>query len=134
MRVASRCLDPDGLFLLHTIGNNQSSATTDPWIEKYIFPNSMVPSAKQITQSAEGHFIIEDWHNFGTDYDRTLQAWFANFDAHWPELAADYGDRFYRMWKFYLLSCAGSFRARQNHLWQIVLSPRGQVGGYLSLR
>ena len=134
MQVASRCLDPDGLFLLHTIGNNESTATTDPWIEKYIFPNSMIPSAKQVTQSAEGHFIIEDWHNFGTDYDRTLQAWFANFDAHWPELAPQYGDRFYRMWKFYLLSCAGSFRARQNHLWQIVLSPRGQLGGYLSLR
>ncbi len=134
MQVAARCLREDGLFLLHTIGNNHSTATTDPWIAKYIFPNSMVPSANQITHAAEGNFIIEDWHNFGTDYDRTLLAWFANFDAHWPELAERYGERFYRMWKYYLLTCAGSFRARENHLWQLVLSPRGVLGGYRSLR
>ena len=134
MKVAARCLVDDGLMLLHTIGNNHSSATTDPWIARYIFPNSMIPSANQITHSAETSFIIEDWHNFGTDYDRTLQAWFANFDTHWPEFAEQYGERFYRMWKYYLLSCAGSFRARQNQLWQIVLSPRGVVGGYRSLR
>ena len=134
MRVASRCLVEDGLFLLHTIGNNRSTAATDPWIAKYIFPNSMVPSANQITHAAERNFIIEDWHNFGTDYDRTLLAWFANFDAHWPELADSYGDRFYRMWKYYLLTCAGSFRARSNQLWQVVLSPRGVIGGHRSLR
>lgn len=134
MRVAARCLKEDGLFLLHTIGNNHSTATTDPWIAKYIFPNSMVPSANQITSAAERRFIIEDWHNFGTDYDSTLRAWYANFEAHWPELSQWYSERFFRMWRFYLLSCAGSFRARENHLWQIVLSPRGVLGGYRSVR
>jgi len=134
MEVAARCLRDDGLFMLHTIGNNWSTATTDPWIARYIFPNSMVPSANQVTNSAEDHFVIEDWHNFGTDYDRTLCAWHANFEAHWAELAEEYGDRFHRMWRYYLLSCAGSFRARQNHLWQIVLSPRGVPGGYRSIR
>jgi cyclopropane-fatty-acyl-phospholipid synthase len=134
MRVAARCLADDGLFLLHTIGNNHSDAGTDPWIERYIFPNSMVPSATQITQSAERRFIIEDWHNFGPDYDRTLHAWYDNFRRHWSEIEQQYGDRFYRMWRYYLLTCAGSFRARQNQLWQIVLSPHGVAGGYRSLR
>jgi len=134
MDVGSRCLADDGLFLLHSIGNNESTTTTDPWIARYIFPNSMIPSANQITAAAEGRFVIEDWHNFGPDYDRTLCAWFDNFDAHWSELADQYGERFYRMWKYYLLTCAGSFRARENHLWQIVLSPRGVPGGYHSLR
>mgnify|MGYP006290225839 CR=1 FL=1 len=134
MEVSARCLRPDGLFMLHTIGRNESASTTDPWIARYIFPNSMIPSARQVTEAAEGNYVIEDWHNFGADYDHTLMAWFANFDAHWPELAADYGERFYRMWKYYLLCCAGTFRARQNQLWQIVLSPSGVPGGYRSIR
>ena len=134
MDTAARYLSQDGLFLLHTIGNNRTSVTTDPWIARYIFPNSMIPSAKQITEAAEDRFIIEDWHNFGIDYDRTLCAWYENFEAAWPEFKEQYGARFHRMWKYYLLSCAGSFRARLNHLWQIVLSPRGRPGGYRSVR
>jgi len=134
MQTVARYLADDGLFVLHTIGNNYSTVTTDPWVVRYIFPNSMVPSAKQVTEAAENSFIIEDWHNFGMDYDHTLCAWFANFDAAWPELAEDYGERFYRMWKYYLLSCAGSFRARVNQLWQIVLSPAGVPGGYRAPR
>ncbi len=134
MEVVARCLKDDGLFALHTIGGNESVSTTDPWIGRYIFPNSMVPSPRQMTDAAEGLYVIEDWHNFGTDYDKTLCAWFANFDAAWPKLAEKYGDRFYRMWKYYLLMCAGSFRARTNQLWQIMLSPRGVPGGYVSIR
>jgi len=134
METAERYLKRDGLFVLHTIGNNYSTVTTDPWIARYIFPNSMIPSAKQVTEAAENSFIMEDWHNFGTDYDRTLCAWFANFDAAWPELVDEYGERFYRMWKYYLLSCAGTFRARVNQLWQIVLSPEGVPGGYRAPR
>jgi len=134
MEVSARCLKPDGLFLLHSIGGNRSTATTDPWIARYIFPNSMTPSAKQVTDAAEPHYLIEDWHNFGVDYDRTLLAWCHNFDRHWHEIADQFGDRFYRMWRYYLLSCAGSFRARGNQLWQIVLSPYGVPGGYRSIR
>jgi len=134
MDVSARCLAEDGLLVLHSIGKNRSVNKTDPWIARYIFPNSLIPSAQHVTQSAEGRYVIEDWHNFGTDYDRTLCAWFENFDAHWPELAQQYGDRFYRMWKYYLMCCAGSFRARDNQLWQLVLSPRGVPGGYRSLR
>ena len=134
MEVADRCLKNGGMFLLHTIGGNISAHATEPWIEKYIFPNSMLPSVAQISKAAEGLFVMEDWHNFGEDYDKTLMAWFANFDTHWPELKSKYGERFYRMWKYYLLSCAGSFRSRRNQLWQIVFSKDGVKGGYNSIR
>ncbi|MFA6160623.1 MAG: cyclopropane fatty acyl phospholipid synthase [Patescibacteria group bacterium] len=132
--VVQRCLKDDGLFLLHTIGGNRSGNTTDPWIGKYIFPNSMLPSAQQIAKASEGLFVMEDWHNFSTDYDKTLMSWFNNFDSHWDELKTKYNERFYRMWKFYLLACAGTFRARQNQLWQIVYSKDGLKNGYASVR
>ena len=133
-RVVNSCLKDNGLFLLHTIGNNRSVTRRDPWIERYIFPNSMIPSAKQICADIEGLFVLEDWHNFGADYDKTLMHWFRNFHENWDAIKKDYGERFYRMWKYYLLSCAGSFRARENQLWQIVLSANGFPGGYRSLR
>ncbi|MFA5841709.1 MAG: cyclopropane fatty acyl phospholipid synthase [Candidatus Paceibacterota bacterium] len=134
MKVAERCLKDGGLFLLHTIGSNKSVVATDPWIDKYIFPNGMLPSIKQISGAIENLFVVEDWHNFGADYDKTLMFWRANFIKHWPELKSEYSERFYRMWNYYLLSCAGSFRARENQLWQIVLSKNGVEGGYRAVR
>lgn len=122
--------DDQGLFLLHTIGNNFSTTHGDPWAEKYIFPNGMLPSIRQIAAASERRFVMEDWHNFGADYDRTLMAWWANFDAAWPTLRDRYGERFYRMWKFYLQVFAAMFRARNIQLWQVVLSPQGVRGGY----
>jgi cyclopropane-fatty-acyl-phospholipid synthase len=129
-----RLLKPDGLFLLHTIGHDTTWRTTDPWIGKYIFPNSLIPSVAQVTAAFEGQFVMEDWHTFGEDYDKTLMAWWRNFEAAWPMLRERYGDRFYRLWRYYLLTCAGTFRARLNNLWQIVLSPQGVPGGYTSIR
>jgi cyclopropane-fatty-acyl-phospholipid synthase len=130
MRVVRDHLRKDGLFLLQTIGRNRSGTTTDRWITRYIFPNSMLPSARQICAAVEGLFVIEDWQSFGPDYDKTLMCWFRNFEENWDSIERNYGERFYRMWKYYLLSCAGSFRARQNQLWQIVFSPSGVQGGY----
>ncbi|MDD5569149.1 MAG: cyclopropane fatty acyl phospholipid synthase [Candidatus Pacebacteria bacterium] len=134
MQTAKRCLKQGGLSLLHTIGGLKSGSTTDPWINKYIFPNGMIPSMKQLSKSAEGLFVIEDVHNFGLYYDKTLMAWHENFEAAWPRLRNKYGSRFYRMWKYYLLSCAGAFRARSLQLWQIVLSPQGAAEGYKAIR
>jgi cyclopropane-fatty-acyl-phospholipid synthase len=134
MKTVDRCLAPDGLFLLHTIAGNTSVASTDPWIGRYIFPNSMLPSAKQITSAAEGLFVIEDWHSFGSHYDTTLMAWYHNFKNNWDKVRDAYDERFYRMWSYYLLSCAGSFRARRNQLWQIVFSKDGVKWGYNSIR
>ena len=132
--VARRCTAEDGLFVLHCIGSNVSSNHTDPWIAKYIFPNSMVPSAEQIAAASEGVFVTEDWHNFGADYDLTLMAWRANFDRAWGSLSSRYGERFRRMWRFYLSASAAVFRARRDQLWQLVMSPRGVRGGYRAPR
>ena len=134
MKIAHDALKDGGLFLLHTIGSNRSVSGTDPWIAKYIFPNSMLPSIKQIGKSIEGLFVMEDWHNFGADYDKTLMAWYKNFENNWSTIKSNYDERFHRMWKYYLLSSAGSFRARKNQLWQIVLSKKGVPGGYTSVR
>ncbi len=128
--VARRCLAPDGLFLLHCIGSNGAPSRPDPWISKYIFPNSQVPAASQVTSALEGLFVVEDWHNFGADYDLTLMAWKANFDAAWTRLSASYDERFRRMWHFYLACAAATFRSRRDQLWQLVLSPEGVPGGY----
>jgi cyclopropane-fatty-acyl-phospholipid synthase len=131
---AHELLRSDGLFLLHTIGSNRSSVATDPWIEKYIFPNGQLPSLAQIAAAAEGLWVIEDFHSFGTYYDRTLMAWSENFERHWPEIAPRYGERFHRMWHFWLMASAANFRARKTQLWQIVLSPKGVSGGYRAVR
>jgi len=134
MRVVRDCLKDEGLFLLHTIGGNRNVRRTNAWTERYIFPNSVLPTAKQIAAAVEGLFVLEDWHNFGTDYDRTLMCWFRNFDDAWDNLKTRYDERFHRMWRYFLLSSAGSFRARAAQLWQIVLSPRGVAGGHRSVR
>lgn len=134
MEIAHHCLKEEGLFLLHTIGAGQTRVVNDPWLEKYIFPNSLIPSMKQITASVEGLFVVEDWHNFGADYDATLMAWFKNFDSSWHKLKEKYDKRFYRMWKYYLLSSAAVFRSRHFQVWQIVLSKNGVLGGYRAVR
>lgn len=133
-RLQRDCLKEDGLMLLHTIGRDETGLTADPWITRYIFPGGQLPSMRQLTTAVEGQFVLEDFHNLGHDYDPTLMAWFRNFDRHWPEFRDQYGKQFYRMWKYYLLSCAGSFRARRIHLWQMVFSPRGVEGGYQPVR
>ena len=134
METVHRCLAGDGLSLLHTIGNHDPSVTTDPWIDKYIFPNGMIPSAGQVVEASEDYFIIEDWHNFGPDYDKTLMSWYENFEDAWDELAGNYSEEFYRMWTYYLQMTAGSFRARKNNVWQIVFSPRTIARQYRSVR
>lgn len=132
--LACHQLQDNGLFLLHTIGNNFTQTMTDPWINKYIFPHGMLPSMPQITSALEKYFIMEDWHNFGPDYDKTLMAWHHNFEAHWHEFKTNFDEEFYYMWRYYLLMCAGMFRARRAQLWQIVLSKPSCVMQYRSIR
>lgn len=123
----------DGLFLLHTIGTLRSSREMNTWMARHIFPNAVLPSGSQIAQASEGLLVQEDWHNFGADYDKTLMAWHSNFSSAKPLLLERYGDRFCRMWRYYLLTCAGAFRARCTQLWQIVYSKHGVPGGYLRI-
>ncbi len=134
MEVVHRVLDDDGLFVLQTFGTGRSVRSSDPWFDRYIFPNGMIPSIEQMGKAVERLFVMEDWHNFGADYDRTLMSWHANVEASWDRLPARYGERFRRMWRYYLLSLAGSFRARSVQLWQIVFSKQGVPGGYATVR
>jgi cyclopropane-fatty-acyl-phospholipid synthase len=134
MQVVRRCLKTGGLLLVQTIGGNRSVSATDAWIDKYIFPNSMLPSIRQIASASEGLLVMEDWHSLGPHYDKTLMAWYRNFDRNWEKIKTLYDERFYRMWTYYLLSCAGSFRSRRNQLWQIVFSKKGIRGGAPYLR
>ena len=127
-------LKSEGLFLLHTIGASRGGFATDRWIEKYIFPNGVLPPAQILAERASAFFTIEDWHNFGADYDPTLMAWHKKFNAAWPQLKTQYGERFKRMFDYYLLTCAGSFRSRENHLWQVILAKGRLAGGYRAPR
>ena len=120
--VVDRNLKPEGLFLLHTIGSQKTDNNVDPWIDKYIFPNGCLPSVRHIAAASESHFVMEDWHNFGADYDRTLMAWHSRFLACWPDIAENYSERFKNMFSYYLNACAGAFRARDIQLWQVVFS------------
>ncbi|XKE43941.1 cyclopropane fatty acyl phospholipid synthase [Halomonas organivorans] len=128
-RTVRRLLPEDGLFVLHTIGSNNSEISADPWFNKYIFPNGVLPSAMHIAKASEGHLLMEDWQNFGADYDKTLMAWLENFDALWHEIAERYNERTRRMFRYYLSVCAGAFRARHMQLWQVVFS-LGRPGRY----
>lgn len=134
MKTMHRCLKDDGMLLVHTVGSHFPAVGGDPWVHKYIFPNAMLPSIKQLAAAAEKLFVIEDWHNFGPDYDKTLMEWYYNLKKNWHLLEDRYDERFYRMWVYYLLSFAGSFRARDLQLWQIVLSKGGIQGGYIAPR
>lgn len=126
--IVNKNLKPNGIFLLHTIGSNETKINVDPWINKYIFPNGCLPSVKQIAEASEPFFVMEDLHNFGSDYDKTLMAWYENFEFIWPDIKDEYSDRFRRMFTYYLKSCAGAFRARNIQLWQVVFT-RGIDGG-----
>ena len=122
MELVDRCLLPGGVSFVHTIGGATTESACDPWTQKYIFPNGHVPSVAQLSRAMEGLFVVDDLHNIGPHYDPTLMAWYARFTAAWPELRAQYDERFFRMWTYYLLMSAAAFRARYLHLFQIVMS------------
>ena len=125
MEVTARCLAPGGTSLIHTIAGGRSTHHIDPWVHRYVFPGANLPSLRQLAEAAEGLFVVEDVHNFGPDYDRTLLAWHDNFEAAWPDLRSSYDERFRRMWRFYLLACAAAFRSRRVQLYQVMLTPPG---------
>ena len=140
MKKAHGLLNRDGLFFIHTIGNNTTGGNgfvrgVEPWLEKYIFPNAQLPSPEEITAASDGLFVLQDWHNFGgTYYDKTLMAWHKNFNDGWNEIKDKYDERFHRMWNYYLLFCAGNFRANQIDLWHIVYSKNGLKEAYEAVR
>jgi cyclopropane-fatty-acyl-phospholipid synthase len=125
MELADRCLARDGIAFVHTIAGNKSETAVEPWFHKYIFANALLPSLTQLGGAIEERFSLEDLHNIGTHYDPTLMAWYERFEAAWPRLAPKYGERFRRMWHYYLLGSAAGFRARYCQLYQMVLTRVG---------
>lgn len=123
-------LKDDGRFLLHTIGNNKTTAVVDPWIEKYIFRNSMAPSMEQLTMAFQGLLVAQDWENYGLYYAPTLAAWQQNFEDRWDAISAiesarPFDERFRRMFNYYFLSCKAAFETENLYLWHIVLTKHG---------
>lgn len=137
MKVVDRMLTDDGLFLLHTIGDNYSRLRCDDWLDKYIFPNGVAPSVQQLGKSVEGVFVVEDWHNFGPDYYTTLLCWNENLKKNFNSINLDTlmpRDKFFRMWEYFFTSFASAFKARHLQLWQIVLSRGNSTSVYPSIR
>jgi cyclopropane-fatty-acyl-phospholipid synthase len=134
MKTVHRCLRDGGLFLLHTIGKKRSNNLNDPWMDKYIFPNYWLPSQQEVNNAIRKLFVVKDWHAFGSFYDPTLLSWFHNFHANWDKLSLFYDNTFYRMWKYYLQSCAGAFRCGYLDVWQMVLSKKGIPVDYQAVR
>jgi cyclopropane-fatty-acyl-phospholipid synthase len=126
-------LAPDGMMLHHTIASNETKQVTDPFFDRYIFPGGVLPSLAQISKAVEKKVIIEDVHNFGPDYEKTLLAWYANINKKWREIP-NYDERFRRMWNYYLLSSAAGFRARHIQLLQVVFRPMTSRGAYKAVR
>jgi cyclopropane-fatty-acyl-phospholipid synthase len=133
-QIVEELLTDSGLMLLQSIGTRQTTAKVDPWINTYIFPNGRLPSAQQLCRGFESSLILQDWENFGHDYDTTLMAWWSNFDSAWPRLSQDISPSFFRLWSYYLLSCAGLFRSSQGQLWQLILSKASRQQTYRSIR
>ncbi len=134
MKVVHGILADDGLFLLHTIAQNERSSSVNPWVEKYIFPGGMLPAISQIGAASEKFFVMEDWHNFGPYYHKTLHAWDEKFQKNRAQIEKQYSETFYRMFRYYFNSFAGAFKARRIQLWQIVFSKGGQDRVYQSVR
>jgi cyclopropane-fatty-acyl-phospholipid synthase len=134
LQLAHDRLVEGGIFLLHSIAGNKVEVGMDAWLDKYIFPGAVLPSPGNLGKALDGLFVLEDWHNFGVDYDRTLVAWRERFEASWPRFREQYGDRFHRMWIYYLACCAGTFRSRYNQLFQLTLSKGGVPGGWRPVR
>jgi cyclopropane-fatty-acyl-phospholipid synthase len=136
MRHAADHLKDDGIAFIHTISQNTTNYHCDPWFDRYIFPNAVTPSLQLLTAAMEGLFVVEDYQNIGPHYDPTLMAWYENMTRAWPSLKDKYGERFYRIMKYYLLSSAGCFRARRSQVAQIVmtkpgrLQPKCRAGGF----
>ena len=83
------------------MGEIRSVKSIDAWTHKYIFPNGMLPSVAQLGKAIEGLFVMEDWHNIGSDYDKTLMSWYDNFKNSWNKIKDKYDERFYKMWEYF---------------------------------
>lgn len=136
MEVVDRLLQDGGSWLLHTIGD--AVCSSDPWLDKHIFPNGELPSHDQIEDAARSLFSLHDTHEFGSDYALTLAAWETNFRRGWHELRRSnprvFDGRFFRKWIYYLSCCRGAFLAGDLYLWQILMAREPAPAQYRPVR
>jgi len=118
-----------GFALVHSIGVCRTEYRGGRFLDKYVFPLVNLPSIAQIGRAIDGLFVLDDTHNIGMHYDRTLMEWHGRFERAWPDLQGRYasllGGRFKRMFDFYLLMSAGFVRSRRAQVWQMILTPPG---------
>ena len=120
-----RLLVHDGIALLHTIGRSGPPGATNPWIEKYIFPGGYNPALSEVSRAIENSGLVScDIEVLRLHYAKTLTLWHQRFHAHRVEVAQRMGERFCRMWEFYLASCEAAFRWRDLVVFQLQLTHR----------
>jgi cyclopropane-fatty-acyl-phospholipid synthase len=128
MRRMGALLRPEGRGLLHTIGWPKTSRLleADPFIETYIFPGGHIPSLDRIVvEMQKAGFIIGHIENFKPHYAETLRRWMQNVNIHRQkisELSAQFDERFFRMWEYYLQSCDAAFRYGELQLYQVLFA------------
>jgi len=119
-----RLLKPDGLALIHAIGEPDVVYASDPFLDKYIFPGAVMVPVSAASAAFEKFFILEDFQNFGFDYSLTLHEWDKRSKLYFKDHPGVYTEEFQRMWEYYLKMCEALFHLRINQLYQFVLSPR----------
>ena len=124
----ARLLTPDGVALIHTITQHGRPQAASPWMQKYIFPGGYAPALSEVVPQIEkADLWVTDIEVLRLHYARTLDAWHDRFMARRDRLPPEMDARFQRMWRFYLLSMAMSFRDGRLVVHQYQLSRRNDV-------
>ena len=115
-------LTEDGVALIHTIGHFGRPAPTNPWVTRHIFPDGYLPGLSEIAPAlARAGLIVADLETLRDHYALTLEHWRARFKQRREEASAIYGERFCRMWEFYLAASECAFRFQGCHVLQFQL-------------
>lgn len=121
-------LRPDGVALIHTIGRTDPPSGTSPWIQKYIFPGGYVPSMSETMAAVEKEDLypcdVEVWR---LHYAETLRHWHDRFVARRDEAIALYDERFFRMWRYYLIASEMTFRLNRQCVFQFQLAHKQEA-------
>ncbi|MDE8348640.1 MAG: cyclopropane-fatty-acyl-phospholipid synthase [Acidocella sp.] len=123
-----RCLKPEGVALLHSIGRFEGPASTNPWIAKYIFPGGYAPALSEVLDPIEKSGLrTADIEILRLHYAKTLAHWRRRFAANRDAIAALYDERFCRMFEFYLAGSELAFRVNAHMNFQIQLTHRNDA-------
>jgi cyclopropane-fatty-acyl-phospholipid synthase len=113
-----RHLKPDCISVLHCI-THQDEAPSDTWVDNYIFPGGYIPSVRQTTNILASHgFYLFDYENLGQHYALTIEQWWRRFERNKKKIIEMYDERFYRMWRLYLIGAMTTFKTGNSNLSQ----------------